>query len=211
MKKTIIWLSLILALTGCATATERQSSAEVKVNKGVPVIYIHPLEAETYSHATVAVLPFLLPESMNPKMGQRVAALYQDVLLGKAAFPTVKVLTVPYGDFEEAMATGRSAGADLVLVGKINYAVEGTELGGTRLDVTVRLLNVSTGKTVWHISQTMDQPYDYPKTDMLHSLSAVMSPPPIKRPMGASVMTNMLAQVAVDMADVMVGSRYVRR
>jgi len=211
MKKIIVGLSLIMALTGCATATERQSSAEVKVNKGVPVIYIHPLDAETYSHATVGVLPFLLPESMDPKMGQRVAALYQDVLLGKAAFPTVKVLAQPYGDFEEAMAAGRLAGADLVLAGKINYAVEGTELGGSRLDVTVRLLNVGTGKTVWHISQAMDQPYAYPKTDMLHSLAGAMSPPPIKRPMGASVMTNMLAQVAVDMADVMVGSRYVRR
>jgi hypothetical protein len=211
MKKLIVWLTVIMAFTGCATVAERQSSAEVKVNKGVPVVYIHPLEAETYSHATVGVLPFLLPEPMAPKMGQRIAALYQDVLLGKAAFPTVKVLMVPYGDFEEAMAAGRSASVDLVLAGKINYAVEGTELGGSRLDVTVRLLNVSTGKTVWHISQTMDQPYDYPKNDLLHSLSAVMSPPPIKRPMGASVMTNMLAQTAVDMTDVMLGSRYVRR
>jgi uncharacterized protein YceK len=211
MKKILVYLSLIIALTGCATATERRSSSEVKVNKGVPVVYIHPLEAETYAHATVGVLPFLLPESMDAKMGQRVAALYQDVLLGKAAFPTVKVLAQSYGDFEEALATGRLAGIDLVLAGKINYAVEGMELGGARLDVTVRLLNVSTGKTVWHLNQTMDQPYDYPKTDILHSLAAVMSPPPIKRPLGASVMTNMLTQVAVDMTDVMLGARYVRR
>lgn len=207
----LVWLSVMVALSGCATATERRSSAEVKVDKGVPVVYIHPLEAESYAHATVGVLPFLLPESMEETMAPRVAALYQDVLLGKAAFPVVKVLTTPYGDFEEAMAAGRVAGVDLVLAGKINYGVEGAELGGSRLDVTVRLLNVSSGKTVWHLNQTMDQPYDYPKTGMLHSLVAAMGPPPIKRPMGASVMTNMLVQVAVDMADVMVGSRYVRR
>ncbi len=211
MKQILVWLAVIMLLMGCATVTERQSSAEVKVNKGLPVVYIYPLDAETYAHATVGVLPFLLPESMSPKMGQRVAALYQDVLLGKAAFPTVKVLSTPYGDFEQAMAAGRAAGADLVLAGKINYAIEGTELGGARLDVAVRLLNVGTGKTVWHISQTMDQPYDYPQTDMLHSLTAVLGPPPIKRPMGASVMTNMLAQVAIDMTDVMIGARYVRR
>lgn len=211
MKKMLVWLAVAVTLTGCATVTERRSSAETKVNKGVPVVYIHPLEAENYAHASVGVLPFLLPEAMDRKMGQRIAALYQDVLLGKAAFPTVKVLARAYGDFEEALAAGRQAGTELVLAGKINYAMEGTELGGSRLDVTVRLLNVNTGKTVWHISQAMDQPYAYPKADMLHSLAAIMGPPPIKRPIGAPVLTNMLAQAAIDMTDVMVGSRYVRR
>ena len=223
MGKTFVLLSVMVVLTGCATLVERvvstggstlierQSSAEVKVDKGQPVVYIHPLEAETYAHASVGVLPFLLPDSMDPGMGPRIAALYQDVLLGKAAFPMVKVLEKPYGDFNQAMAAGRLAGTDLVLAGKINYAVEGTELGGSRLDVTVRLLNVNTGKTVWHISQAMDQPYDYPKKDLLHRLSTTFGPPAIKRPRGAPVMTNMLVQVAVDMADVMVGSRYVRR
>lgn len=211
MKTRIVWLLVVWALSGCATATERHSSAEVKVNKGAPVVYIHPLEAESYAHASVGVLPFLLPEAMAPQMGQRIATLYQDALLGKAAFPTVKVLTTAYGDFNEALAAGRLAGVELVLAGKINYAVEGTELGGSRLDVTVRLLNVNTGKTVWHIGQAMDQPYDYPKTDLRHRLSAAMGPPPIKRPLGAPVLANMLAQTAVDMTDVLLGARYVRR
>jgi len=211
-KNVFAWFSVAVLLTGCATVTERRSSAEVKVNKGAPVVSIRPLEAETYAHASVGVLPFLLPEGMDSSMGQRMAILYQDVLLGKAAFPMVKVLATPYGDYEEAMTAGRKAGVELVLAGKINYAMVGTELGGARLDVTVRLLNVNTGKTVWHISQAMDQPYDYPKTDMLHSLVGdLVGPPPIKRPMGAPVLTNMLAQAAVDMTDVMLGARYVRR
>jgi len=206
-----LWLAASVGLAGCATAVERQSSAEVKVQKGVPVVYIHPLEAETYAHATVGVLPFLVPEGMDPKHGQQIAALYQDVLLAKAAFPVVKVLPAAYGDFAEALAAGRLAGIDLVLAGKVNYAVEGTERGGTRLDLTVRLLNVSTGTTVWHIGQAMDQPYDYPRTDLVSRLSGALGPPPIKRPKGAPVLTNMLAQAAVDMTDVMIGSRYVRR
>lgn len=212
MKKLIVGLVVVATLTGCATISERGSSAEVKVNKGLPVVFIHPLEAETYNHASVGVLPFLLPESMDPGMGRRIAALYQDVLLGKAVFPTVKLLAMPYGDFEEALAAGRSAGVDLVLVGKVNYALDGTELGGARLDLTVRLINVSSGKTVWNISQAMDQPVDYPKSDNWHRLgAALVGPPPIKRSEGAPVLANMLGQAAADMADVMVGSRYVRR
>ena len=211
MAKILVWLMMVGLMSGCATVMERQSSAEVKVNKGVPVVLIHPLEAETYAHATVVVLPFLLPEAMERSMGSRIAALYQDVLLGKAVFPVVKLASSPYGDFSEAVAAGRAAGADLVLVGKVNYALEGTELGGTRLDVTVRLINIATGTTVWHLNQTMDQPYAYPKADLVSRVSGAMSPPPIKRPQGAPVMTNMLAQVAVDMADVLVGARLVRR
>ncbi|MBA3014787.1 MAG: hypothetical protein KKD63_11875 [Proteobacteria bacterium] len=206
-----LWLVTVVWITGCATAVERQASSEVRVKKGVPVVYIHPLMAETYSHATVGVLPFLLPEGKDPKFGQQIAALYQDVLLGKAAFPVVKVLPAAYGDFSEALAAGRLAGIDLVLVGKINYAVEGTELGGARLDLTVRMLSVNTGATVWHIGQAMDQPYDYPQTDLVSRLSAALGSPSIKRPAGAPVLVNMLAQAAVDMTDVIVGSRYVRR
>lgn len=207
-----LWCVAIVWLGGCATAVERQSSAEVRVKKGAPVVFIHPLEAESYAHATVGVLPFLLPEGKDPKWGRQIAALYQDVMLGKAAFPVVKLLPAAYGDFSEALAAGRLAGIDLVMTGKINYAVEGTELGGTRLDVTVRLLSVSTGATVWHIGQAMDQPYDYPKTDVLSRLSSALAgPPPIKRPVGAPTLTNMLAQAAVDMTDVLIGSRYVRR
>lgn len=207
----VLWAIILEFVVGCATVVERQSSAEVKVKKGVPVVYIHPLEAETYAHATVGVLPFLLPEGKDGKFGRQIAALYQDVLLGKAAFPVVKLLPAGYGDFSEALAAGRLAKVDLVLAGKVNHAVEGTELGGARLDVTIRLLNVTTGATVWHIGQAMDQPYDYPRTDLLSRLSGALGPPPIKRPGGAPTLINMLAQAAVDMTDVMIGSRYVRR
>ena len=211
MARVVIGLVVVWTLAGCATVTERRSTAEVKVNKGVPVVFIHPLEAETYSHASVGVLPFLLPESMDRALGKRIAALYQDVLLGKAAFPLVKVLATPYGDFDEALAVGRAAGIELVLAGKVNYALDGTELGGARLDVTIRLLNVSSGKTVWHITQALDQPLDYPRDDLGHRLSRALGAPPVRRPLGAPVLTNMLVQSAVDMADVVIGSRYVRR
>lgn len=211
MARVISVVLVLLMIGGCATVSERRSTSEVAVNSGVPVVFIHPLEAESYHHASVGVLPFLVPAGVDPAMGGRIAALYQDVLLGKAAFPVVKVLPTAYGDFDEALAAGRLAKTDMVLVGKVNYALEGTELGGARLDITVRLLNVSTGKTVWHINQAMDQPMDYPKSDMRHRLSRAFGAPKIRRPDGAPVLINMLNRAAVDMADVMVGARYVRR
>lgn len=211
MNKTMVAVWLLMALCGCATVMERQSSAEAEVKKGSPVVSVYPLNAEAYSHASLAVLPFRLPEGMDPKLAVRIALLYQDVLLGKAAFPLVKVVERPYGDFAEALQAGRQADVDLVLAGKVNYAREGTELGGARLDLSVRLLNVGTGATVWSISQAMDQPYDYPRSGMGERLLAVLNPPEIKRSVGAPALTNMLMQSAVDIADVVAGARYVRR
>ena len=158
MKFFLSWLLAAYLMTGCASVTEKSSSIQVEVNKGAPVVYIHPLDSRAYQQASVGVPPFILPANMDERMGAGIAALFKDVLLGKQTFPRVKVINDFYGDFEEAMAVGRKHGTDLILAGRVNYALEGTELGGARLDLSIRLLNVNTGKTVWHIGQAMDQP-----------------------------------------------------
>jgi len=190
---------------------EKQSSTQVEVNKGVPVVYIHPSDAAAYQQATVGVLPFLLPGGVDPAVGMGIGELYKDILLGKQIFPRVQLIGHSYGDYEDAIAAGREYGTDLVLAGRLNYFLQGTELGGAKLDISVRLINVRTGATVWHIGQTMDQPMDYPRTDLFGFLISSTLIEPIKRPAGAPVLTNMFAQSAVDVADVLSGSSYVKR
>ena len=207
----IVLTFLLALLSGCATVTERHSSQDVAINKGVPVVYIHPKDMEAYRMAAVCIPSFRLPANMDQRMGEGIASMFKDVLLGKGAFPKVKTIQESYGSFDEALLLGKRAGTDLVLAGKVNYAMEGSDLGGTRVDLSMRLLNVSTGATVWHIGQTMDQPMDYPKSDFLSLLFGSMGPPPIKSSGGAPAMSSMLTQVAVDMADVVGGARYVRR
>lgn len=192
----------VMMLSGCAMLTQRQGSQEVEIIKGAPVVYIYPGEVAAYQLATVGIPPFKLPANMDPRLGEGIASMFKDVLLGKGAFPKVKIIQEPYGSLEEALRLGKRAGTDLILAGKVNYAMEGSDLGGARLDLSMRLLNVSTGATVWHIGQTMDQPMAYPKSDMLSFLLSSMVPPPIKGAGGAPAMSSMLAQVAVDMADV---------
>jgi hypothetical protein len=148
---------------------------------------------------------------MDKRRAEQVAGLFKDVFLGKRVFPAVKQLSGFYGDSQQAIEAGRKAGTDLVLAGSVNYAMEGTELGGARVEVAIRLLNVETGNTVWYIGQNMDQPMDYPDNSFLNRALSSMSPPPIRRANGGSALANMLSQIAVDMADVISGSRYVRR
>jgi hypothetical protein len=201
----------MVLLAGCSTVLEKQSSAQVEVNKGAPVVYIYPNDAAAYQQASVGVLSFLLPTGIDPAVGMGIGELYKDILLGKQIFSRVKFIGRGYGDYEDAIAAGREHGTDLVLAGRVNYCLEGTELGGARLDVSVRLLNVNTGATVWYIGQSMDQPMDYPRTDIFNFLVSSTFIEPIKRPAGAPVLTNMFAQSAVDVADVLTGSVYVKR
>ncbi len=211
MIRMLLAFLVVFVLGGCSTLTEQQSSTQFEVHKGAPVVFIHPLNKQIYAQSSVGIVPFAIPGNMDTRLGVRAAVIFRDIMLGKQSFHRVKMLSGHYGNGDEAIQAGRLGKVDLVLAGRINYAMEGTEMGGARLDVTVRLLNVVTGKTVWHIEQAMDQPLSYPKTDMLHSIFNAMTPPITKRPNGAPVLVNMLAQSAVDMADVMVGVMYVRR
>jgi hypothetical protein len=152
-----------------------------------------------------------MPGNMTKEQGEGVAMLFKDVLLGKQTFPKVIRIEASYRDIQEALALGRKAKVDLLLAGKINYALEGTQFGGGRVEVSTRLLNVHTGNTVWYIEQSMDQPVAYPKNSTLSRFVAAFNPPEIKPSQVGPVVPNMLAQVARDMSEVMAGARSVSR
>ena len=59
--------------------------------------------------------------------------------------------------------------------------------------------------------QAMDQQMDHPDVSLAHRLGSVFSTPPVRAPEGASVVTNMLVHMAVDMTDVMAGDRFVAK
>ena len=211
MRKWIAAIALFgFFLSGCASSQKNWASQPVEVRKNSPVVFIYP-ETNTYQEATVGVLPFQVPGNMSREQGEGVAMLFKDVFLGKQAFPRVLRLEEPYLDIQEALALGRKAKVDLVLAGKVNYVLEGTQFGGGRVEVSTRLLNVHTGNTVWYIEQSMDQPVAYPKSSTLSRFVAAFNPPEIKPSQGGAVVPNMLAQIAVDMVDVMAGARSVSR
>jgi hypothetical protein len=210
MRKGIVVVLLGLLLAGCASNQKNWANQPVKVKKNSPVVFIHP-DVNTYQEATVGVLPFQVPTNMTREQGEGVAMLFKDVLLGKQAFPRVLRLEEPYHDIQEALALGRKAKVDMVLAGKVNFALEGSQFGGGRVEVSTRLLNVHTGNTVWYIEQSMDQAMAYPKSSTLSRFFAAFNPPEIKPSQAGPVVPNMLAQVAFDMAEVMAGAGSVSR
>lgn len=211
MRMGILFLGLLFLVAGCGTLDGGRMSSRPPVTPGSPVVYIHPLTMDSYRESRLGVPLFLLPANIKEEQGRRIAGLFKDVFLGKELFKVVKLLPTAYGDYEEAVALGRKAGVELVLAGKLNYALEGSELGGARVEVELRLLDVASGNTLWYLTQTMDQEMDYPKSDFASRLATSFSPPLTRPSNGPPVLANMLVKIAVDMAEVMAGATYVRQ
>ncbi|MBU0729165.1 MAG: hypothetical protein KKE17_02520 [Proteobacteria bacterium] len=198
-----------MILSGCASSNSTLSG--IPTQKAAPIVYIHPMETDSYQRATVGVLPFKVPDNMSREQGLGVAALFKDILLSKQIFRTVKQVDASYSNMDMAIEAGRKAGVDLVMAGKINYAFEGVELGGARVDVSVRLINAGTGNTVWYVEQTMNQPVDYPDLGFVNRLLESFSRPTVRKAAEAPSVPNMLARIAFDMAEVFDGARTVSR
>lgn len=211
MKSLLLIAMVVLLFSGCSLFKTTPLSFNVETEKGVPIVYIYPLTGVVQQDVVVGALPFASAANLNREDSLGISALFKDVFLGKQVFTTIKQLFTPYSDLEDAVALGREAKVDFVLAGRINYVVEGTELGGSMVDVSLRLLDVYTGHTVWYIEQTMKQQMDQPTVDMVSRLRQSFSPPPIRSSTVLPAIPNMLLKIAVDMAHVMTSTKRVSK
>ncbi|MEW6426797.1 MAG: hypothetical protein AB1568_02050 [Thermodesulfobacteriota bacterium] len=200
-------LLLVALLAGCAG----REVAAPPPEKGSPVVYVHPL-SELRLDRAAAVLPFQVPAGVDGAVGEQVALLFKDVLMGRQAFASVQVLPARYVSLAEAVAAGRSAGVDYVVAGRVNYLIEGYELGGSAVDVSLRLLSTGSGDTVWYIGQVIRQPQASPDRSLSREFRDAFSwSYPSRSQVTAPAVPNMLVRIAEDMTSVMAGSRTVPR
>ncbi len=205
-------LMQVFLLAGCLVASgcAIKEADHVAVRTGSPVVHIYPMGGQ-YEQATALVLPFQVPAGTQPSYGQQVGALFHEVFLSKQTFTTVRFNDRYYGNIDEALELGRLAGVDLVVAGRINYVMSGGQLGGARVDVSLRVMNVKSGNTVWFISQVMDQLMDHPDVSLPNRLLSIFNVPKVRTSTGAATLPNMLAHIAVDMGEVMAGAQLVSR
>lgn len=212
MRNGIALLILVFLLVGCSGKTPQTGwkHQPVEAKKNAPLVLIFP-EENLYQEAILGVLPFQVPANLRREQGEAVGVLFKDVLLARQAFPRIVAIREPYLSQEEAVVMGRKAGVDLVLAGRVTHALEGSQFGGGRLEVAIRIINARTGNTIWYVEQSMDQPMAYPKSSTMDRFVAALNPPEIKPSQAGPVLPNMLNQVAYDFADVIAGARAVGR
>lgn len=202
-----LWLVVLCVLLGgCSWLSSSHFDPDIPVRTGETVVLVHPL-GDVGWETKVGVLPFQVPANVKPGQGIRVAALFKDILLGRQTFRTVRQLSPPFGNLEEAVSIGRRLGVEYVLAGRVDSILEGSEFGGARIAVSVRLLATDSGDTVWYLEQALEQEMDYPDVGLLDRVAAIVSTPPIRQSTGGRAVPNMLARVAMDMATVMASQR----
>jgi hypothetical protein len=205
-------LAVILMLSGCSGLLNYDKAHLKKeyIHKESPVVYIYPFN-NVYSQASIGVLPFQVPANMTTHQGKGVASIFQEIMLSKGVYRQVQRIDKAYGNLDEAIKIGKNAKVDLVLAGVINYALEGGEFGGAKVDLSIRLLNVNTRNTVWYMEQTIIQEMEYPKNDFMTRLASSFSPLEIKRPANTSYVPNMIARIASDMTSVIGGEKNIEK
>ena len=196
----------LLVLAGCGPIRGEKKADMAPVQSGKPVVYIHPFSSDL-SLGQAAVLPFLVPEGVAQEEGLRVAAVFKNIFLAKEIFHTLQLVDQYYGTLDEGLSIARKKGVDLLLAGQIHYVLAGSGFGGSRLDVSLRIVDIKSGDTVWYIEQAMDQPMDYPDISAVDLLADIFTPSRVRSSPGPPTLTRMLVQVASDMADVVSGRK----
>jgi len=200
-----------LFLTGCALRFGGDSSQSRAFEKNAPVVYVHPLNELDRRSLSLGILAFQVPANASPGQGLAVAGLFRDVLLGKETFHSVKLIEKDYDGNGDAVAIGKENGVDLVLAGRVNYYLNGYELGGDRVDLSVRLLDVRSCNTVWYMQQTVDKAVTYPDKSFSGLVSTAFSGSRVRPQAGAPAAVNMLVRIAEDMSSVVAGELTVSK
>ena len=203
-------LVLIVLLSGCSVAMQKNEQ-QTAVEKNAPVVYVYPLSEFDLTSKTVAVLAFQTPDNVDPQVGAGVAGLFRDVFLGKRAFKGVMLLEQNFFSQQQAAEIGRKAGVDLVVAGRVNYQLAGYELGGDRLDVSMRLLDARSGETLWFIGQSMNKPMTYPERGFWTRLRTAVNQPQTRSQSKEPEVSNMLVRIAEDMSEVLAGATTVSK
>jgi len=190
---------ILCLVQGCAMSHGPKAAGEGIV-KSRPVVFVHPLEPRLYRGARLAVFPFV-GDSGN--LAMPAAAAFRDAFLASGLFKAVYVVDKPVYTRTEAVATAAARGADLAAFARINRAFVDGGVGGSGLGVSLRLIHVKSGDTVWYIRQGVERPVNWPRKDLVARLSRALSPSPVLAPAPGNVLPNMLQIVAFDMARVM--------
>jgi len=170
-----------------------------------PAAHIWPLHGDL-RQASVLVLPFQVPPGMDQIKGEDAASVFQQELLARQVFRQAKVSDRHYGTLTEAIALGREAGSDLVLAGRLTKALAGADLGGSALAVSLRLVDIASGNTVWFLDHSLEDSPDYPDLSFTGRLRQIFSTAPV-RPVDSARLPLMLSRIAADMAAMMKGNR----
>ena len=144
--KTRVYAAVLASLLiGCAY----QRSATLSPTGLPEEIFATPQE-NNYSTSNVALFKFTEP-SFAPRMGKEAAqCLYRELLKNRVFLNVTRELEVADIRIENLIKIARSKGYDLLITGDLLYYLDGSLHQPARADEQIRVIEVSTNRTLWY-------------------------------------------------------------
>jgi peptidoglycan-associated lipoprotein len=144
-KITVYAVAMASLLVGCAY----QRSVTLSPT-GLPEEIFATPQQNNYSTSNVILFKFTEP-SFAPEMGKEAAqCLYQELLKNRVFLNVTRELGVTDIRIEELVEIARSKKYDLLITGDLLYWLEGSLHEPARADEQIRVIDVSTNRTLWY-------------------------------------------------------------
>ncbi len=109
---------------------------------------------DAYRAQRVGVLLFRHPPHL-PEVSHPLTQVFFQRLLTIRPFREVVFIPQAYGTLAEALALGRQAQVDLLLLGEAPYFLDGGTVGITALQVDLKVVEVASGQLLWYLSDAL--------------------------------------------------------
>ncbi len=141
----IVLAAGLIFLAGCAAKVKTTYSLE-------PIIV--PSQADI-SAARVAIFTFRTPFK-DPIADSHLAHQLHQMLLERRVARVIEVLPEGFADLGQAIDRARVLGYDLAVLGQVQEAFYGGEIGSTKTTVELRVVDVVRKVTIWYFRATAE-------------------------------------------------------
>lgn len=147
-------LAVMLAgAAGCSVWENTPYLTDPKIQAGPPEAFVQPSYAN-YSRSRLAILPFRVPDQVTD-VGYPITEVFHRQLLEKRPFRAAIRVSEYANNLAEARSLAKAQGAELFLLGEVPYFLDSGTTGKSGLQVDLRIIETSSGRTVWYLSDTI--------------------------------------------------------
>jgi hypothetical protein len=152
-----IVVGVLAGAAGCATPVYVPSLSDPKIKAGPQEAFIKTDDMR-YRRFRIAILPFRVPAQVMD-VSYPITEVFHRQLLEKKPFLGVVRVHEYYNSLAQAQKLAKAQGAELMVLGEVPYFIDSGTTGRSGVQVDLRVVEVSSGRTLWYLSDNiMAQP-----------------------------------------------------
>lgn len=156
-QKVLVALSICVGIltgaAGCATPVYVPSLSDPQIHAGPQEAFLKSDDTR-YRRSIIAILPFRVPAQVTD-VGYSITEIFHRQLLQKRPFMGVVRVHEYHNSLAQAQRLAKAQGAELMVLGEVPYFIDSGTTGRSGLQVDMRVVEVSSGRTLWYLSDNI--------------------------------------------------------